>query len=168
MKKKGVQKGVRKEMMMMINFIYLHPKYCPLPVPPRRVLLPIPLSFASEKKHSQDPPTLGHQVSIGLGPSSPTEARQDSSLLNMCQGPQTSPCMLFGWWLSLWELPGAQISWYSWSFHGVGIPLSSFSSFPNSSIGVSSLCLMLACEYYLAQSAAGRASQRTAMLGSCL
>jgi hypothetical protein len=27
-------------------------------------------------------------------------------LLCMCQGPQTSPCMLLGWWLSLWELWG--------------------------------------------------------------
>ena len=23
---------------------------------------------------------------------------------------QTSPCMLFGWWLSRWEFPGVQVS----------------------------------------------------------
>ena len=42
--------------------------------------------------------------------SSHTEARQGSPLLHMCQGPLTSPCMNFGWWLSQWELPGVQVS----------------------------------------------------------
>jgi hypothetical protein len=31
-------------------------------------------------------PSLEHQVPTGLGASSPTEARQGSSLLHMCQG----------------------------------------------------------------------------------
>jgi hypothetical protein len=34
--------------------------------------------------HPGHPPSLGHQVSIGLGTSSPTEARQDNPLLHMC------------------------------------------------------------------------------------
>lgn len=52
----------------------------------------------------QDPPYLCHQVSIGVITSSPTEARQCSPLLHMCWGPRTSPCMIFGWLLRLWEL----------------------------------------------------------------
>ena len=51
------------------------------------------------------PPFLGHQVSTRLGTSSPTEARQVSPLLHIYRGPQTSPCILFGWWLTLWEFP---------------------------------------------------------------
>jgi hypothetical protein len=41
--------------------------------------------------HPARPPhSLGPQVSQGLGESSPTEARPNSPLLNMCHGPQTS------------------------------------------------------------------------------
>jgi hypothetical protein len=54
----------------------------------------------------------------------------------MCQGPPTIPCPLFGWWLSLWELPGDPVSWYSWCYCGVAI---SFNSSPISSIGVAHL-----------------------------
>ena len=79
--------------------------------------------------------------------------------------PQTSPCMLFGWWLGLWELPGIRVSWDCWSSYGVTISFSSFSPSPNSFLGVSNLSPMHGCQYLcLSQSAAGRASQRTAML----
>ena len=37
------------------------------------------------------------QASLG-----PTETRPGSPLLSMCWRPQTRPCMLPGWWLSLW------------------------------------------------------------------
>jgi hypothetical protein len=89
------------------------------------------------------PLTLGHQVSTGLGKFSPIEARQGSSLLHMCRGPWTSPCMLFGWWLGLWELPRVQVSWHFWLSYWVAIPFSSFSPSPNSSIGVPNLHPML-------------------------
>ena len=108
--------------------------------------------------------SLAHQIFVGLGASSPTEDRQGSPLLLMCWEPWTNLCMLFGWWLSLWELPGVQVSWHFWSSGGVAIPFSSVSPSPNSSTGVPDLSLN-GCT---SQSAARRASQRIAMRGSCL
>ena len=51
--------------------------------------------------------------------------------------------MVFGWWLSLWELCGVLVSRYFCSSYGVAVPFSSFSSSPNSSIGVPHLCPMI-------------------------
>ena len=84
-----------------------------LPLPESFTLFP--LLFTSERCA---PPTLASPFLgassfyriTGLGTSSPAEARQGSPLLHMCWGPQTSPCMSFGWWLSLWDLPRAQVS----------------------------------------------------------
>lgn len=45
-------------------------------------------------------PPWGIKSLTGLGASSPTEARQGSPLLHMCQGPQSSLCMLLGWIVS--------------------------------------------------------------------
>jgi hypothetical protein len=57
----------------------------------------------------------------------------------------------------------------SLSTYGVAIPFSSFSLSLKSSIGIPDFSPMVGCKYlHLSQSAAGRASQRTAMLGSCL
>jgi hypothetical protein len=79
---------------------------------PLRILHPIPLSFASERvlpysvTHPPPHPPMssfpGHQVSTGLGASSPNEVSQCSPLLHMCHGPRTSPHILLDWWLSLW------------------------------------------------------------------
>ena len=55
---------------------------------------PITLPVTSERVSLGLPPTLRHQVSTGLGESSPTETRQSIPILRMCLGPQTSPCML--------------------------------------------------------------------------
>ena len=52
------------------------------------------------------------------------------------RGHGTSTCMLFGWWHSLWELPGLQVSWHCCSSCVVAIPFGSFIPSPNSSIGV--------------------------------
>ena len=52
------------------------------------------------------------------------------------RGHGTSTCMLFGWWHSLWELPGVQVSWHCCSSCVVAIPFGSFIPSPNSSIGV--------------------------------
>lgn len=88
---------------------------------------------------SEHPPSLGHQVCTGLPESFPTEARQGSPLLHMCQGPPTIPCPLFGWWLSLWEGPGYPVS----------LPVESLSFFgslnpsPSSCIWLPKLCLMV-------------------------
>ena len=65
-------------------------------------------------------------ISTGLSTSSPTEARQGSPMLLKYWGPQTSQCMLFGCWLSFWELPGVQASWHCWASYGAVIPFSSF------------------------------------------
>ena len=75
--------------------------------------LPLRDCFPTHKTHTQHsfppPPSLGYQVSTGLGTSSPTETRQGSPLLHVCWRPRTSPSMLFGWWLSRWELPGSRL-----------------------------------------------------------
>jgi hypothetical protein len=84
-------------------------------------------------------------------------------------GPQTRPCMLFGWWLSLWDLPEVQVSWYCWSSYRVVIPFNSFNPSHHSSIDVPNLIPMVEYKYLnLSPSAAGKASQRTATLGSYL
>jgi hypothetical protein len=75
--------------------------------------------------------------------------------------------MLFGWCLSVWELPGVQVSWACWSSYRVAFPLSFFNLSPSFSTGVPDFSLMVGWEFlFLSQSAAGRASQRTAILGS--
>jgi hypothetical protein len=67
---------------------------------------------------------LGPQVSLGLGASSLTESRPGSLLLYMCWGPHISRWMLLGWWLSVWEILGVQVSWDSWSSHRFTLLLS--------------------------------------------
>jgi hypothetical protein len=152
-------------------FIYLYPKCCACPQTPFPEFITLShLPYASERVlppgHT---PFLEHQVSIGLDTSSPTEARQGSPVLHMCRGPWTSPWMLFGWWLRFWKLPGVCINWHIWPSYGVAIPFSSFNPSSNSSIWVPDLSPTPDCVYlHLAQSAVARASQRTAMLGSCL
>jgi len=140
--------------------------------PPFRVLHPILPLLASERVFSYPscrlphPLSLGHQVSTGLGSSFPTEAREGSPLLRMCW-PRISPYMLFGWWLTLWELPCIWVSWCC--SYGVAIPFRSFSPSPNSSIGVPDLSPRFGSKYlHLSQSASGRVSYKTAILDSCL
>ena len=95
----------------------------------------------------QHPPPWGIKSLTGLDTSSPTDARQGSPLLYM----------LFGWWLSLWELSGVQVSWHCWSSYVVAIPFSSFNPSPNSSIGICKLSPMLGGGYlHLVQLAAGK------------
>ena len=69
-----------------------------------------PLPISSERMPLPDTLYLVHEVSTGLDASSSTGARQGIHLLHMCQRPWTSLYMFFGWWLSLWELPGVQVS----------------------------------------------------------
>jgi hypothetical protein len=59
------------------------------------------------------PPFRGPQVSPGLGLFSLTASRPGSPLLYMCWGGVShfSWCMLPGWWLSVWGIPGVQVSW---------------------------------------------------------
>jgi hypothetical protein len=83
--------------------------------------------------------------------------------------PWVPSCVLFGWWFSpsLGALGGTSC-WYCCSSYGVANPFSSFSPFSNPSIGDPVLSPMDGCEYpplYL--SGTGRASQETAISGSC-
>ena len=87
----------------------------------------------------------------------------------VCWVLRTSLCMLFGWWFCLCELPGVQVRWHYGAFYGITTCFTSFSPSSNSSIGVLDLCPMVGCKcLHMSQSAAGRYSQRTVMLGSCL
>lgn len=108
---------------------YLFRKCCSLPSPPflsslSYVPLPLllrwwfPTPLLLLPHHFQHPPPLEHHVSIVFGASSPIDVQQGTSLLHMCHRPWISPCMLFGWWLSLWELWGVWVIWYCWSFIG--------------------------------------------------
>jgi hypothetical protein len=99
-------------------------------------------------------PTLVLQISARLGISSPSEVEQDNLedwaayLLHICQGPHFSSCMLFGWWLSLSELPGLRIVdllILLWSPHLLLGPL----SFPQDPLVVPTHCLMFGCGYLL-------------------
>ena len=64
--------------------------------------------------------------------------------LHIYRGPETSPCILLGFWLrALWELWGVWVSWPCCSSYGVAIPFSSFSLSSNSSICVPDLSLMV-------------------------
>jgi hypothetical protein len=56
-------------------------------------------------------PTLGHQAFTGPRASPPIDALQGHPLLHMRLEPWVPPCVLFGWWFSLWEL------WGNWLIH---------------------------------------------------
>jgi hypothetical protein len=63
---------------------------------------------------------------------------------------------------------GSLVGWYCCSSYGVTKPFSSFNPFFNSSIGVTLHSLMVGCEHpLLCLSDSGRASQETAITGSC-
>jgi hypothetical protein len=69
---------------------------------------------------------------------------------------RSSPCMLSGWWFSLWEYPRVQVSWFCWSSCGDPIPLRFLNPSPNSSIRFPEVHLMFDYEsLHLFQSIAG-------------
>ena len=141
----------------LLFYLFTFQTLSPLLVPLPRVYhsFPTPLCFW-EGAPLPGSPFPGHQVS-GFDFSSPIVARQSSPLPLMSSRPHTSLWMLFGWWLSLGELTGDQFSWHFWSFYGVSLPFSSFSSSPNSSICVPDHGPVVHCKYlHLSQSAAGR------------
>ena len=130
-------------------FIYLHPKCCHLfQFSHQRVLLLIspPLNLWEG----------GHPFIIPPSPPGTSSlcrirhilfhwgrARNPSTIY--VSWPQTSPCMFFIWWLTLWELPGVQISWHCRSSCGFPIPFRAFNPFPNSSIWVPNIYRILGC-----------------------
>jgi hypothetical protein len=162
------------------NFTYTTHTHTHTHTHPPRVLYPIapPLSFERMLLPPTHPhltfshsPSLGHQVSTGLGPSFLTEARQGSPLVYMLghKGYRRAyVCSLVA-------------GLVSGSSHGFGLvdtvgllmglpSLQLIHPSPNTSIGSHpDLSPMVGCKYlHMPQSASGRASQRTTMLGSCL
>ena len=104
---------------MISLFDYIPNDALPFQSPLTEFFPPTPVIVTSEMVPSYSPTKVS-----GLGSFSPTEAKKGSPLLHMCQGPQTRPCMciLFGWWLSLWELPGVQVSGHCCSSYVVAVP----------------------------------------------
>ena len=89
---------------LFYNFYFLTvqllpPSWSTLP----QFLIPFLLSLPSPRGCLPTPWGL-KSLEGWLGVSSPTEARLDTPLLYMCQGPETSSCRLPGWWFSVWEI----------------------------------------------------------------
>ena len=92
------------------------------------------------------------------------EAHEDQVvyLLHMYRGPKSSPCLLVGWWFSLWEPQGSIL------VDSVGLSVESLSSL-GPSILLLTLPLYLGVGSYISfHCLLGGASQMTVMLGSCL
>lgn len=132
-------------LLLIDYFIYLHRNYSLLRPPFSEFFTSSPSFLFWEGAFPQESPLSAAWSLYRLSTSSPNEARHSSSLLHMDWGPRTSLCMLFGLWLSLWELPEVQVIWYCWSSNGVAIPFNSFNPSPNSPIRVPKLSLMLGC-----------------------
>jgi hypothetical protein len=62
-------------------------------------------------------PTLEHRAFTGQRASPPIDVRLGHPLLHMQLEPWVPPCVLFGWWLSSWEL------WGYWLVHIVVLPM---------------------------------------------
>ena len=102
-------------------FLYLHFKCYPLswfpPKIPNLSLLPlltIPLSPSSLSWHS---PIMGLLAFLGTRASLPFDVQQCHPLLHIQLEPWVPPCVLFGWWFSLWEL------WGVWLVNIVALPM---------------------------------------------
>jgi hypothetical protein len=126
-------------------------------------LHPIPLSWHS--------PTLRHLSSLLMTKSLSSRwcATKPSSAT---YGPWISPYVLFGWWFSPWELSGGGggvlVGSYCCSSYGAANPNSSLCPFSSSSIGDLAISLRVGWESLpLYLSGASRASQETAISGSC-
>jgi hypothetical protein len=107
--------------VILLHSISWPPSWPPLP----QFLIPFLLSLfprGCSPTHST-PHSVRLQISLGLGTSSPTEVRLGSSLLYMCQKPQTSYSTLPVWWFSVWVLPGFGL------VEAAGLPIGLRSSF---------------------------------------
>ena len=116
---------------LFLLYIFLKSNSCPLLISLPTFFIPFFLPCVSKRifSHAKPPYSLGPQVIPGLGTSSPTEVRQGSPQLHMCQGPRISLCMLPNWWLS-------ERSQGSWLVETAGLPM----ELPSSS---ASSCLSL-------------------------
>jgi len=110
--------------------------------------------------------TLGYSTLTGPRAFPPIDVQHP--LLCMRMEPGVHPCVLLRWWFSPWEL--RERGWVGCycSSYGVANSFSSFSPFSNSSIGDLVLSSMFGCQHLpLYLSCSGRASQETAISGSC-
>ena len=131
-----------KKFFNLFFFLY-SPGFVPLEVHPLTVTHPTLPSLTISKRMSPPHPYPSHetsllpgpQVSQGLGSSSLTEYNAGCPLLHMWCGRHIIWCVLLGWWSSVWEISGIQVSWDCWSSYRVAI-LSFFQLFPNSITGV--------------------------------
>jgi hypothetical protein len=80
-------------------------------------------------------PTMGHLVFTAPRDSSPIDSLQEHHLLSMWPESWVPPCVLLGWWFSLWEFWLGLVGWYCCYSYGVETPSSSFNPFFNFSIG---------------------------------
>jgi hypothetical protein len=97
-----------------IFFIYM-PNVIPFPSFPSENPCPIPPLPASIRMFPHPPIhfcfpllafPLGHRAFTGPRASPPFDVRQGHPLLHMQLEPWVTPCVLFGWWFSPWELWG--------------------------------------------------------------
>jgi len=65
---------------------------------------PPPTHLLPPASHPWHPPILGHQAFRRPRASSPIDARQGHSLLQMWLEPGVTPWVLFYWWFCPWEL----------------------------------------------------------------
>ena len=85
--------------------------------------------------------------------------------------PCVPPCVIFSWCL-VSGVSGGSEGWYCYSSYGVASPFSSFSPFPNSSIGAPMLRLVVGQQcaiicICISKEGFGRTSQETATLNCC-
>lgn len=105
-------KLLRIYFLFLISYLFClftFPMLSPFKSPLTEFFLPFCLPFTSEKVPNAPPSGIApseHQVSTGLDASSPTEVRQVSLLLLLCQGPQTNSNKVFSWWFILWACRG--------------------------------------------------------------
>jgi hypothetical protein len=158
--------------LLYIFFIYisnviLFPSFLsenPLSVP-HLPLLPNAPTPPSWPWHS---PTLGHRTFTGSRPSYFIDNRLGHPLLHMHRETWVPPCDFFDWWFSPRELWGVLVSSYCCSSYGAANPFSSVGTFCSSFIGDPVLLPMDGWEHpFLYLSDTGRASQETALSGSC-
>jgi hypothetical protein len=135
---------------------------CPLPTPSA----PNPHNPAYWPWHS---PILGHTSVTGPRAFPPIDDQLGHPLLHVqLEIDIVPPCVLFDWWFSSKELWGVLVSSYCCSSYWAANPFSSLCPFSSSVIGDPVLHPMDCCEHPLLYlSGTGRASQETALSGSC-
>jgi hypothetical protein len=129
-----------------------------LPHPPTHSCLPT-LAF----------PHTGSSTTLRPRAAPPTEFQQGHPLAHMRPAPWVTPRVLFGWWLSIREHLGGGVDQLTVApSTGLQTPSTPSVPFPTPPSETPALSPMVGCEHpplYL--SGSGRASQETAVSGSC-